>query len=250
MPRAHIELDKRAVIAPVRRRTFGAFVEHLGRCVYTGLYEPGHPTANEDGFRMDVVELVQELGTTTVRYPGGNFVSGFRWEDSVGPRDKRPVRRDLAWHSLESNQVGLDEFARWLKLTGAELMLAVNLGTRGILPALDLLEYANHPSGTALSDLRIANGTPEPHNVRMWCLGNEMDGSWQQGFMTADDYGRIAARTAAAMRMADRNLELAVCGSSDSSLATFGDWERTVLEHSYEYVQLRLVPRVLPGAGR
>ena len=236
MPRAHIELDKRAVIAPVRRRTFGAFVEHLGRCVYTGLYEPGHPTANEDGFRMDVVELVQELGTTTVRYPGGNFVSGFRWEDSVGPRDKRPVRRDLAWHSLESNQVGLDEFARWLKLTGAELMLAVNLGTRGILPALDLLEYANHPSGTALSDLRIANGTPEPHNVRMWCLGNEMDGSWQQGFMTADDYGRIAARTAAAMRMADRNLELVVCGSSDSSLATFGDWERTVLEHSYEYV--------------
>ena len=236
MPRAHIELDKRAVIAPVRRRTFGAFVEHLGRCVYTGLYEPGHPTANEDGFRMDVVELVQEIGATTVRYPGGNFVSGFRWEDSVGPRDKRPVRRDLAWHSLESNQVGLDEFARWLKLTGAELMLAVNLGTRGILPALDLLEYANHPSGTALSDLRIANGTPEPHNVRMWCLGNEMDGSWQQGFMTADDYGRIAARTAAAMRMADRNLELVVCGSSDSSLATFGDWERTVLEHSYEYV--------------
>ena len=236
MPRAHIELDKRAVIAPVRHRTFGAFVEHLGRCVYTGLYEPGHPTANEDGFRMDVVELVQELGTTTVRYPGGNFVSGFRWEDSVGPRDKRPVRRDLAWHSVESNQVGLDEFARWLKLTGAELMLAVNLGTRGILPALDLLEYANHPSGTALSDLRIANGTPQPHNVRMWCLGNEMDGSWQQGFMTADDYGKIAARTAAAMRMADRNLELVVCGSSGSSMPTFGDWERTVLAHSYEHV--------------
>jgi alpha-N-arabinofuranosidase len=236
LPRVHIELDKRAVIAPVRHRTFGAFVEHLGRCVYTGLYEPGHPTANEDGFRMDVVELVQELGTATVRYPGGNFVSGFRWEDSVGPRDKRPVRRDLAWHSLEPNQVGLDEFARWLKLTGAELMLAVNLGTRGILPALDLLEYANHPSGTALSDLRIANGTPQPHNVRMWCLGNEMDGSWQQGFMTADDYGRIAARTAAAMRMADRNLELVVCGSSGSSLPTFDDWERTVLEHSYEYV--------------
>ena len=236
MPCAHIELDKRAVIAPVRRRTFGAFVEHLGRCVYTGLYEPGHPTANEDGFRMDVVALVRELGSTTVRYPGGNFVSGFRWEDSVGPRDRRPVRRDLAWHSLESNQVGLDEFARWLKLTGSELMLAVNLGTRGILPALDLLEYANHPAGTALSDLRIANGTPEPHNVRMWCLGNEMDGPWQQGFMTADDYGKIAARTAAAMKMADKDLELVACGSSGSSMPTFGDWERTVLEHAYEHV--------------
>jgi alpha-N-arabinofuranosidase len=234
--RAHIVLDRQAVIAPVRRRTFGSFVEHLGRCVYTGLYEPEHPSANGDGFRMDVVDLVRELGSTTVRYPGGNFVSGFRWEDSVGPREQRPVRRDLAWHSLESNQVGLDEFARWLKLTGSELMLAVNLGTRGILPALDLLEYANHPSGTALSDLRIANGTPEPHNVRMWCLGNEMDGPWQTGFMTADDYGKIAARTAAAMKTADKDLELVVCGSSGSGMPTFGDWERTVLEHAYEHV--------------
>ncbi|AZM64002.1 MULTISPECIES: alpha-N-arabinofuranosidase [unclassified Streptomyces] len=236
MPRAHIQLDRRAVIAPVRRRTFGSFVEHLGRCVYTGLYEPGHPSANDDGFRMDVVELVRELGSTTIRYPGGNFVSGFRWEDSVGPRGQRPVRRDLAWRSLESNQVGLDEFARWLKLTDSELMLAVNVATRGILPALDLLEYANHPSGTTLSDLRIANGTPEPHDVRMWCLGNEMDGPWQTGFMTADDYGRIAARTAAAMKRADKDLELVVCGSSGSTMPTFGEWERTVLEHTYDHV--------------
>ncbi|MET7697615.1 alpha-N-arabinofuranosidase [Streptomyces sp. NPDC005485] len=236
MPRAHIELDRRAVIAPVRRRTFGSFVEHLGRCVYTGLYEPEHPSANDEGFRMDVVALVRELGSTTIRYPGGNFVSGFRWEDSVGPRDKRPVRRDLAWHSLESNQVGLDEFARWLKLTDSELMLAVNLGTRGIQPALDLLEYANHPSGTALSDLRIANGTPKPHNVRMWCLGNEMDGPWQTGFLAADDYGKLAARTAGAMKMADKELELVVCGSSNSGMPTFGDWERTVLEHTYDHV--------------
>ncbi|MFC8342550.1 alpha-N-arabinofuranosidase [Streptomyces sp. NPDC057280] len=236
MPRAHVILDKQAVIAPVRRRTFGSFVEHLGRCVYTGIYEPGHPSANDDGFRMDVVELVRELGTRTIRYPGGNFVSGFRWEDSVGPREKRPVRRDLAWHSLESNQVGLDEFARWLGLTDSEMMLAVNLGTRGILPALDLLEYANHPSGTALSDLRVANGTPEPHNIRMWCLGNEMDGPWQTGYMTADDYGKLAARTAGAMKMADKDLELVVCGSSNSGMPTFGDWERTVLEHAYDHV--------------
>lgn len=236
MPSVHIELDKHAVIAPVRRRTFGSFVEHLGRCVYTGLYEPEHPTANDDGFRMDVVELVRELGSTTIRYPGGNFVSGFRWEDSIGPREQRPVRRDPAWHALESNQVGLDEFAKWLKLTDSELMLAVNVATRGILPALDLLEYANHPSGTALSDLRIANGTPDPHNVRMWCLGNEMDGPWQTGFMTADDYGKIAARTAAAMKTADKNLELVVCGSSGSGMPTFGDWERTVLEHTYDHV--------------
>lgn len=236
MTTAQITVRRDAVVAPLNRRIFGSFVEHLGRCVYNGIYEPEHPTANEDGFRLDVVELVRELGSTTIRYPGGNFVSGFRWEDSVGPREKRPVRRDLAWHSLETNQVGVDEFARWMKLTGSELMMAVNLGTRGIEAALDLLEYCNHPSGTALSDQRIANGTPEPHDIRMWCLGNEMDGPWQTGYMTADDYGKLAARTAQAMKAADRGLELVVCGSSGSSMPTFGDWERTVLEHAYEHV--------------
>ncbi|WP_348786690.1 alpha-N-arabinofuranosidase [Leifsonia sp. NPDC080035] len=236
MPETTIALDRADRVASIDRRIFGAFVEHLGRCVYDGLYEPGHPTANEDGFRLDVVELVKELGSTTIRYPGGNFVSGFRWEDSVGPREQRPVRRDLAWHSLETNQVGLDEFSRWLKLTGSELMLAVNLGTRGIEAALDLLEYANHPSGTALSDQRIANGTVQPHDIRMWCLGNEMDGPWQTGYLTAEDYGKLAARTAAAMKMADPTLELVACGSSGSGMPTFGDWERTVLEHAYDHV--------------
>jgi alpha-N-arabinofuranosidase len=233
---ARITIDRDAVVAPIDRRIFGSFVEHLGRCVYDGIHEPGHPTANEDGFRLDVVELVRELGSTTIRYPGGNFVSGFRWEDSVGPRDRRPVRRDLAWHSLETNQVGVDEFSRWLKLTGSELMMAVNLGTRGIEAALDLLEYCNHPSGTALSDQRIANGTTEPHGIRMWCLGNEMDGPWQTGYMTAEAYGTLAARTAQAMKAADKDLELVICGSSSSTMPTFGDWERTVLELAYEHV--------------
>lgn len=231
-----IRIDRSAVVAPISRRIFGSFVEHLGRCVYDGIYEPGHPTANEDGFRMDVIELVRELGSTTIRYPGGNFVSGYRWEDGVGPRDQRPVRRDLAWHSIETNQVGLEEFARWCKLTDSELMMAVNLGTRGIDAALDLLEYANHPSGTALSDQRIANGAKEPYNIRMWCLGNEMDGPWQIGHMSAEDYGKIAARTASAMKTADKDLELVVCGSSGSSMPTFGEWERVVLEQSYDYV--------------
>lgn len=234
--KAVIAIDRNSVVAPINRRIFGSFVEHLGRCVYDGIYEPTHATADEDGFRGDVVELVKELGTSTIRYPGGNFVSGFRWEDSVGPRENRPVRRDLAWHAIETNQVGMDEFSRWLKLTDSELMLAVNLGTRGIEAALDLLEYTNHPSGTTLSDQRIKNGTEAPHNVRIWCLGNEMDGPWQTGYMSADDYGKIAARTAQAMKAADKDLELVVCGSSGSSMPTFGDWERTVLEHTYEHV--------------
>ncbi len=233
---ARIAIDRTAVVAPVNRRTFGSFVEHLGRCVYDGIYEPGHPTANADGFRLDVVDLVKELGSSTIRYPGGNFVSGYRWEDGVGPRAERPKRLDLAWHSLETNEVGLDEFARWCELTGSELMMAVNLGTRGVLEALDILEYSNHPGGTALSDQRIANGSPEPHSVKMWCLGNEMDGPWQVGHMTADDYGKLANRTAGAMKMVDPTLELVACGSSGSGMPTFGEWERTVLEHAYDNV--------------
>ncbi|TFC86519.1 alpha-N-arabinofuranosidase [Cryobacterium sp. TMT4-31] len=236
MTTARISIDRTNVVATINRRIFGSFVEHLGRCVYDGIYEPDHPTANEDGFRLDVVDLVKELGSTTIRYPGGNFVSGYKWEDGVGPRDRRPVRRDLAWHSLESNQVGLEEFGRWCELTGSELMMAVNLGTRGIESALDLLEYANGEAGTALADERVANGKTEPYDIRMWCLGNEMDGPWQVGHMSSDDYGKIAARTASAMKTADPSLELVVCGSSGSAMPTFGEWERVVLEHSYESV--------------
>jgi alpha-L-arabinofuranosidase len=223
-------------VAPVRRRVFGTFVEHLGRCVYSGVYEPGHPTADENGFRRDVVELVKELGTATIRYPGGNFVSGYRWEDGVGPRDRRPRRRDLAWHSTETNQVGIDEFARWARLVDAEVMLAVNLGTRGIVEALDLLEYVNGSGGTALADQRVVNGSEQPYGIRMWCLGNEMDGPWQIGHLTAQEYGSIAARTASAMKAADPTLELVVCGSSSSAMPTFGAWERIVLEQAYDYV--------------
>ncbi|MBU4335858.1 MAG: alpha-L-arabinofuranosidase [Actinobacteria bacterium] len=225
-------------VAPVHRRLFGSFVEHMGRCVYGGIYEPGHPTADADGFRGDVAALVRELGVTTVRYPGGNFVSGYRWEDGVGPREQRPVRRDLAWHSIETNQVGLDEFAGWARDNDLELMLAVNLGTRGVLEALDLLEYTNGEPGTTLADQRVAHGSPRPHDVRIWCLGNEMDGPWQIGHLSAHDYGTLAARTAAAMKRADSALELVACGSSNAQMPTFGAWERTVLEQAWDHVDL------------
>ncbi|WP_104104190.1 alpha-N-arabinofuranosidase [Arthrobacter sp. 08Y14] len=236
MPHARLTLDPHFTVAPVSRRIFGSFVEHLGRSVYDGIYEPGHRTANEDGFRRDVIELVRELGVSTIRYPGGNFVSGYRWEDGVGPREQRPKRLDLAWHSTETNEVGLDEFARWIKEVDGELMYAVNLGTRGVQEALDVLEYANIPAGTALSDQRIANGSPEPHAIRMWCLGNEMDGPWQLGHGTAEEYARLAGKTARAMRQLDPTLELVVCGSSGAGMPTFGDWERTVLEETYDDV--------------
>nr|WP_211223841.1 alpha-L-arabinofuranosidase C-terminal domain-containing protein [Pseudonocardia asaccharolytica] len=208
----------------------------MGRCVYGGIYDPAHPSAGADGFRGDVLALVRELGVTVVRYPGGNFVSGYRWEDGIGPRANRPVRLDPAWHSVETNEVGLDEFNRWTRRAEVEPMLALNLGTRGVQHALDLLEYANHPSGTRLSDFRTANGTPVPHGIRLWCLGNEMDGSWQIGHKTADEYGRLAAETARAMRMVDPGLELVACGSSHSRMSTFGAWESTVLERAIEQI--------------
>ncbi|WP_407344878.1 alpha-N-arabinofuranosidase [Pengzhenrongella phosphoraccumulans] len=236
MLNAHLTLDPHFTVGAIDRRVFGSFVEHLGRCVYDGLYEPGHPRADPEGFRQDVIDLVKELGVSTIRYPGGNFVSGFKWEDSVGPRPERPRRLDLAWHSTETNEVGLHEFSAWLDKVGSDLMLAVNLGTRGVQEALDLLEYANIASGTALSDRRIANGRPDPFGVSMWCLGNEMDGPWQLGHLSADDYGKIAARTAKAMRQLDPSLELVVCGSSSAHMPTFGEWERVVLTHTYDDV--------------
>jgi len=236
MPSADLTLDPHFTVGAVNRRLFGSFVEHLGRCVYDGIYEPGHPSADPDGFRTDVMELVRELGVSAIRYPGGNFVSGFRWEDSVGPREERPSRLDLAWHSTESNEVGLDEFAGWLEKVGSELMYAVNLGTRGVLEAVDVLEYANIRSGTTLSDARIKNGRVDPHRIRMWCLGNEMDGPWQLGHRNAEDYGKLASQTAKAMRQLDGDLELVVCGSSNASMPTFGSWEHTVLRHTYDDV--------------
>ncbi len=236
MTRAQLTIDPHFVVGPVNRRLFGSFVEHLGRCVYDGIYEPGHPSADDQGYRTDVIELVRELGVSTIRYPGGNFVSGYRWEDGVGPRDERPRRLDLAWHSTETNQVGLDEFSSWLRKVGSDLMYAVNLGTRGVQDALDVLEYANVRSGTTLSDQRVANGAVEPHGIRMWCLGNEMDGPWQLGHGTAEDYARLASKTARGMRQIDPDLELVVCGSSSAHMPTFGTWERVVLEETYDDV--------------
>jgi alpha-N-arabinofuranosidase len=233
---ATVLIDPDFHVADVRPRTFGSFVEHMGRCVYTGIFEPGHPSADADGHRLDVLELAREMGVTMVRYPGGNFVSGYRWEDGVGPVEDRPARLDTAWHSLETNAHGLGEFMTWARKAAVEVNLAMNLGTRGVQEAVDLWEYSNHPKGTYWSDLRIAHGYPDPFDVKLWCLGNEMDGPWQMGHKTAAEYGRLAAETARALRMYDPGLELVACGSSSRSMPTFGHWEATVLEHAYEQV--------------
>ena len=236
MSTARISIARDFTIGEVPRRIFGSFVEHMGRCVYTGIYEPGHPTADENGFRQDVLDLTKELGATVIRYPGGNFVSGYNWEDGVGPVENRPRRLDGAWHTVETNAFGLHEFAAWSELAGTEIMEAVNLGTRGVDAARELVEYANHPGGSYLSDLRKANGAADPFDIKLWCLGNELDGPWQIGHKTADEYGRLAQEAAKAMKFVDSDIELVAVGSSGLGMPTFGEWEHTVLTHAYDEV--------------
>src|SRR5690606_5293279 len=233
---ARMKIDPNFQVGPLNRRIFGSFVEHLGRCVYSGIYEPDHPTADEHGFRTDVADLVRELGPTIIRYPGGNFVSNYRWEDGVGPRSERPVRLDLAWKTIETNQVGTDEFLQWCERLGLEPMMAVNLGTRGITEAGELLQYCNAETGIELADRRAKNGHPDPYGVKVWCLGNEMDGPWQMGFKTPEEYGRLAEETARVMKRFDESLELVACGSSNRGMPTFGTWERVVLDRCLDLV--------------
>ncbi len=236
MKKAKVIIDKDFSVSRIDRRIYGSFIEHLGRAVYEGIYQPDSPFADEQGFRKDTLALVKELNVPIVRYPGGNFVSGYKWEDGVGPKEDRPKRIDLAWTVVETNEVGLNEFSDWAKKAGTEVMMAVNLGTRGVAEAMELLEYCNLDQGTHYSELRKAHGYEKPHNIKLWCLGNEMDGPWQIGHKTAEEYGRLAEETAKVMKGIDPSIELVVCGSSGSGMPTFGDWEATVLDHCYDHV--------------
>ena len=236
MKKAKMVLDRSYRLSKVDERIYGSFIEHLGRAVYDGIYQPGHPLSDEDGFRKDVIDLVKDLKVPIVRYPGGNFVSSFVWEDSVGPVAQRPKRLDLAWRSLEKNKVGINEFSRWARKAESQVMMAVNLGTRGIADACNLLEYCNHPSGSKYSDLRISHGVKDPLGIKVWCLGNEMDGPWQLGHKTMEEYGRLAEETAKAMKIIDPSIELVSCGSSNLEMPTFPQWEAVTLERDYDYV--------------
>lgn len=233
---ARVTAHARYIISDIDKRLYGSFLEHLGRAVYTGIYEPDHPTADKNGMRGDVLELVRGLDTPVCRYPGGNFVSAYNWEDGTGPKSERPTRLDLAWHTSESNQVGIHEFADSAERANTEMMLAVNLGSRGLDEARNFVEYVNHPGGTYWSNLRKENDRADPRDVRLWCLGNEMDGPWQVGHKSAAEYGHLANEMAKAIRAFDDKLELVVCGSSHSDMPTFPQWEATVLEESYEQI--------------
>jgi alpha-N-arabinofuranosidase len=234
--KSKIVVDRHFEISEIDERIYGSFAEHMGRSIYGGIYEPGSKWADEAGLRQDVIALVKELGVTIVRYPGGNFLSGYDWKDGVGPKTDRPQRLDLAWHSLETNQLGLDEFMGWAVKAEVEPMMAINLGTGTMKDALEILEYTNVDAESKFAQQRVANGNKEPYNIKVWCLGNEMDGPWQLGAKSAQDYAKLAGDAARGMRQIDPNLELVLCGSSNRSMPTFGAWEETVLEQDYELI--------------
>ncbi len=234
--KAKILVNKNFRIGEIDRRIYGSFIEHLGRAVYGGIYEPDNENADECGFRKDVIKLVKELSVPAVRYPGGNFVSGYHWEDGTGDKSKRPQKLEPAWGVIETNQFGVDEFQEWAKRADTDIIMAVNLGTRGPEDARNLLEYCNAGTDTYYANMRRENGFEEPFGIRTWCLGNEMDGPWQIGYKTAEEYGKLAAETAKQMRLIDPDIELVACGSSGYNMETFGEWELTVLEHTYEQV--------------
>ena len=237
MDTAKLTLDPAYVLGAIDPRIYGSFIEHLGRAVYGGIYEPGHPEADEQGFRKDVLALVKELNVPIVRYPGGNFVSGYNWEDGVGPVADRPARLELAWGVTEPNTFGTDEFAEWAKAANTEVMMAVNLGTRGAEEARNLLEYCNHPAGSYWSDLRIKNGHKDPYQIKTWCLGNEMDGPWQAGHVPAQVYAQRADQAALMMKGLDPSIETILCGSSHNNMRTYMEWDRQVLEYCWDKVE-------------
>lgn len=238
MNKAKIVIDKDYAIDEVDKRLFGSFVEHMTRSLYHGPYEPGHPSADSNGFRGDVKKLIGELGVTAIRYPGGNFVSGYHWKDGIGPKENRPVRKNMAWNTLETNEVGTDEFSKFLKDINVECIMAVNLGTGTPEEAAEEVEYCNVAGGTYWSDKRIENGSNDPYDIKLWCLGNEMDGAWQINARSPEDYARKCQETAKMVKWIDPDSEVIACGSSTNETAhrTLGIWDRIVLEECYDSI--------------
>jgi len=236
MSTAQLFLDTNRTVAPISPLLFGGFAEHMGRCIYQGIYDPESPHADVRGFRKDVLDALRDQAYTTIRYPGGNFLSGYNWLDGVGPKEQRPRRRELAWQSIETNQFGTNEFIEFCRAINAAPMLGVNMGTGDIQSASDLVEYCNVPGGTYWSDLRASHGFRDPHDVRYWCVGNEMDGPWQMGHLDATAYGNKALEATKLMKLQDPTIKTILCGSSNDRMVTYPEWDRIALEIAWEHV--------------
>jgi alpha-N-arabinofuranosidase len=233
---AHLSFDTQYNNGEIDPRIFSGFLEHIGRAVYEGVYDPESPLSDANGFRQDVLTALRRLRMPLMRYPGGNFVSNYNWVDGIGPREKRPVRPDFAWRSLETNEFGVDEFMEWAKQADTAPMMAINLGTKGATEAAALLEYCNMPAGTFWADQRVANGHKEPYGVKVWCLGNEMDGPWQAGHVPAEEFALRADQSAKLMKGLDESIEFVACGSSGNGMPTYLSYDRITLEYCWDIV--------------
>src|SRR3569833_2625363 len=229
-----VAIDSNRQVAEINPHLFGSFLEQLGRAVYEGINDPNSKFADGDGARTDVMKTIHDLGVPIIRYPGGNFVSGYHRLDGVGPKKDRPKVLDRAWNTMESNQFGINEFVSWARQTGVEPLFGLNFGTGSVEEAVAEVEYCNVDKGTKWSELRRAHGFEQPHNVKYWCLGNEMDGPWQIGHMSARAYGAKAQDAGKQMRMLDPKVKLIACGSSGPFMPTYLEWDREVLEECYE----------------
>lgn len=236
MKKYKVIADKNLEVGKIEDTLFSSFIEHLGRAVYGGIYQPDHPSADKDGFRNDVADMLKQLNLSLVRYPGGNFVSGYNWEDGIGPKEKRPTKKEEAWKSIETNEVGTDEFMKWAKKVGVKPMMAVNLGTGTVENAHNLVQYCNADDDSKYANLRRKYGDNKPYNITYWCLGNEMDGDWQIGHLSADKYAAKANEAVKLMREVDPNIKFIACGSSHIDMPTFPEWDRVVLDNLYDDV--------------
>ena len=233
---ARVIIDPDRCISTLDRNIFGSFIEHLGRAVYKGIYDPASKFADQNGFRTDVLKEIKGLGVPIIRYPGGNFVSGYNWLDGVGPKKDRPRVLDRAWNTTETNQFGINEYVTWCHAVGAEPLIGTNFGTGTPETTVALLEYCNVDKGTKWSELRRAHGFEKPHGIKYWCLGNEMDGPWQIGHVPATQYGIKARDAARQMREVDPSVKLIACGSSGPFMPTYLEWDQQTLEQCYEEV--------------
>jgi alpha-N-arabinofuranosidase len=233
-----IAIDPGRVLGQIDRNVFGGFVEHLGRCIYGGLYEEGSPLSDDRGFRKDVLSLLRELRMGVLRWPGGNFVSNYHWRDGIGPKDERPSRPELAWGGTESNRFGTDEFLSYCAELGTQPYICLNMGTGTLEEALAWLEYCNGDRDTYWANARRRHGRAEPYQVRLWALGNEMYGEWQVGAMSADEYVREATRWARALKFLDPGIQLVSCGKTG-----WNEWDRIVIEgmsHLVDYHSIHI----------
>jgi alpha-L-arabinofuranosidase len=250
---AKIKIDIDRKIGVVDPNIYGGFLEAM--VAYRGLYEPDSPLSNKDGFRQDFIDLIKELNVPVVRWPGGNYVSGYNWEDGIGPKDQRPTMLDLAWHFIETNQLGTDEYVKLCKLIGAENFVCINAGTGTLDDARHWVEYCNYEKGTKYADLRRKNGNEEPFKIKYWALGNEIDGPWQMGQKSAEDYCKFALEAAKLIQLVDKDVKLVASGASlYDQTNKWVEWNDYVLNHmvgKIDYLSVhRYATEALPGGRR